>query len=359
MASKKKTSPKKAPEQTTYYYLVLDESGSMNGLTTKVRELYRQKVNDLFNAAEANNQKVRGSFIKFDDRIQTMVLRSDREGMLDNTIVNGYQPHGWTKLFDAVMQAIKHSKEVALGSNDSVLIEVITDGQENQSLTSYATLFNEMRNCSNSGQYTFVFQLPVGQKSSFLQKFQVFSDNVREWETNEQGWTETVAATSQAYSGYMGNRSKGLLQTTSFYADIDVSDVGKTDLKNLDNVTNRFKTFEVNKEAPIKDFVEEKTKKAFVLGSAAYQLSKPEMVRPNREILISEKGKKTIYGGPKVRKLLGLPDTGNVKVNPHNLGAYNIYVQSASVNRKLVRGTTLLVDLTKNTNLAPTWGTIP
>lgn len=40
--------------------------------------------------------------------------------------------------------------------------------------------------------------------------------------------------------------------------------------------------------------------------------------------------------------MLGLPDF-EVKVNPASYGQYDIFVQSTSVNRKLIKGTKLLV----------------
>jgi len=40
--------------------------------------------------------------------------------------------------------------------------------------------------------------------------------------------------------------------------------------------------------------------------------------------------------------LLGLPEVGSVAVNPGDHGNFNIFVQSTSVNRKLVAGTKAL-----------------
>lgn len=55
-----------------------------------------------------------------------------------------------------------------------------------------------------------------------------------------------------------------------------------------------------------------------------------------------EKGKTPVYSGEWVRETLGLPKFGEVKVEPGNHGNWDIYVQSASTNRKLVRGTKLV-----------------
>jgi hypothetical protein len=56
-----------------------------------------------------------------------------------------------------------------------------------------------------------------------------------------------------------------------------------------------------------------------------------------------EKGSKAIYGGNAARSLIGLPYGAEAKVEPGNHANYDIFVQSTSTNRKLVRGTKLLV----------------
>jgi len=54
-----------------------------------------------------------------------------------------------------------------------------------------------------------------------------------------------------------------------------------------------------------------------------------------------EKGKSEVYG-PDARDLIGLPAGGTEKVIPGNHANYDIYIQSTSNNRRLVRGTKLI-----------------
>jgi hypothetical protein len=57
-----------------------------------------------------------------------------------------------------------------------------------------------------------------------------------------------------------------------------------------------------------------------------------------------EKKKGSIWGGYKARELIGLPTDGSLAiVEPGNHANYDIYVQSTSVNRLLVRGTNFLL----------------
>jgi hypothetical protein len=48
-----------------------------------------------------------------------------------------------------------------------------------------------------------------------------------------------------------------------------------------------------------------------------------------------------VYGGDDARQLLGLPD-GDARIQIQNLATYQVFIQSTSVNRKLVRGTNIL-----------------
>jgi len=70
---------------------------------------------------------------------------------------------------------------------------------------------------------------------------------------------------------------------------------------------------------------------------------KPENeVQDHKQIAIRDKKTGVIYSGVNARQMLGLPYHGTVKVVPGNHGAYDIFIQSTSVNRKLVKGTQVL-----------------
>jgi hypothetical protein len=78
-------------------------------------------------------------------------------------------------------------------------------------------------------------------------------------------------------------------------------------------------------------------------GAAFYQLMKKEdEVQDYKQIVIRDKKSKVVYSGANARQMLGLPYNGTVKVVPGNHGTYDIFIQSTSVNRKLVKGTQVL-----------------
>jgi hypothetical protein len=93
----------------------------------------------------------------------------------------------------------------------------------------------------------------------------------------------------------------------------------------------------------IKEFVEENTNQPYRLGDAFYQLSKTEKIQAGKDLMIMEKGKRGIWAGSEARELVGIPKGAAGKVTPGNHSNFDIFVQSTSTNRKLVRGTRVLV----------------
>lgn len=232
--------------------------------------------------------------------------------------------------------------------DNSCMIIAITDGEENSSgkfnKISLPKLINEVE---AEGNWTVAVQVPKGHyKRQLVQNFNIAEGNIREWEQTIAGVQETEQVTSRAIGTYFQGRSTGQRSTKKlFEVTTDLSQVTKRDIKaNLVDMKNQFKAFVVPKEEVVKEFVERKTRKNYVLGSTYYQLMKTEKVQPQKQILIVEKGKDEVWGGQEARDLIGLPPGVEAKVIPGNHSKYDIYVQSTSVNRKLPRGTKVLLD---------------
>ena len=100
----------------------------------------------------------------------------------------------------------------------------------------------------------------------------------------------------------------------------------------------------------IRDFVEN-CGHVYIIGSAFYQHTKSETISLRKKILLKSKVSGKLYTGSCVRKMLGLTKTGadwNIhpsKLNNRVTQEFHIFVQSTSVNRVLVKNTTLLLAL--------------
>lgn len=178
-----------------------------------------------------------------------------------------------------------------------------------------------------------------------MNSFNISSDNIREWEQTQVGIVRTGDVTSQSVGTYFNARSRGTKAVNNFYVTTDLSQLKTSDVKKkLGNLKSKFKILSVEKECPIKSLVETKTGQ-YVIGSAYYQLTKKEKIQSQKDIVVMEKGKSDIWGGNEARDLLGLDYDQDIKVEPGNHNKWDIFVQSTSVNRKLVRGTKLLVKM--------------
>jgi hypothetical protein len=103
----------------------------------------------------------------------------------------------------------------------------------------------------------------------------------------------------------------------------------------------------VDQQTSIRDFVT-RAGHQYTTGCAFYELSKREKIQAGKKIAVAEKDAATgrmtgkVFTGPAARQVLGLPEA-EVTVTPGSNTAYTVFVQSTSVNRKLVPGTKLLV----------------
>lgn len=336
--------------------IVVDQSGSMRSLQGVVSEKTNKLLSDIRARTDQDNRAV---VYAFSDSVSGP-FENYPEMFLDQN----------TALLDAVGKAIE-DLSVPLQVPGSFpwdrpdianLVIVLTDGEENcsrryasnktgsatigwrwgahGSLKSLPDLISQKQ---AEGNWTFAFQLPPGKADAFSRNFGMPRENCTEWEATKKGLEETAAKTQNAFAGYSVLRSQGGTQSKSFYVSPDLSKVKPKDLKSLDDMTSRFAQFRVDKENNIKDFVEHRTKKKYIPGTAFYALTKSEKISANKQVALIPKNEKTVYGGQQARDLIGLKPFIDARVSPGNHGAYDIYVQSNSSNRLLVRGTKVLV----------------
>lgn len=341
--------PKLVRKIINHICVVLDSSGSMYHLRSKAIDAYNKLVSDIKNKSKEYNQETYLSVCFFNHRTEFPYKGVDLNQITD--ISGIYRPNGQTALFDAVGQSISllsqhEQKNVPPHvKNTSFVVLVITDGQENSSCIYTAKdLVRLIKSKIATDEWTITFSVPNGCKDT-IKNLGIDDGNIQEWEQTEIGIEKNIySANSVGLTNFFDARQRGLRSVSSFYVQTDLSNLSKSVLTSkLNDISGDFKSYTVDREVPIKQFVEEKTNKPYVLGYSYYNLSKPEEVQPQKEILITEKGRKEVWGGREARDLIGLPHGYKAKVVPGNHANYDIYVQSTSVNRKLVRGTKVLV----------------
>jgi hypothetical protein len=113
--------------------------------------------------------------------------------------------------------------------------------------------------------------------------------------------------------------------------------------------SGRFQVMNVDGNAAIKEFVESQGI-TFNKGRGFYQLTKAEDVQQYKEIILQDPATGDFYNGSDARRILGLqPQTekGGTTERLHTamVNSYRVFVQSTSVNRKLIGGTKFLYEV--------------
>lgn len=128
---------------------------------------------------------------------------------------------------------------------------------------------------------------------------------------------------------------------------------GPVSIKEMDKlvpvVPGRFQIMTVDENCDIKSFVENNGIK-FKKGRGFYELSKAETVQQYKEVIMMDRETGEMFNGSQVREELGLQpqsESGGVKERIHKSAAnkFRVFVQSTSVNRKLIAGTTFLYEV--------------
>jgi hypothetical protein len=113
------------------------------------------------------------------------------------------------------------------------------------------------------------------------------------------------------------------------------------DLKEVD--PSRFQVLHVDHDVDIKGFVVS-TGADFKIGRGFYQLSKSETVQERKEVVLVDKRTGDMWSGKAARDMIGLPYGERGKVRPKYGFDYDVFIQSTSANRKLMRNTKFLYE---------------
>ena len=127
--------------------------------------------------------------------------------------------------------------------------------------------------------------------------------------------------------------------------DVTIKDIGKL----VPVMPGRFQVMTVDANCDIKGFVT-KNGIEFKKGRGFYELSKAETVQQYKEVIMQDRETGEMFTGSQVREELGLQPqstSGGVKERLHKDAAkkFRVFVQSTSVNRKLIAGTTFLYEV--------------
>jgi acetolactate synthase regulatory subunit len=317
----------------------IDASGSMESLREQVSKVFDSQIAYLAKRSKEVDQETRVSVYMFNERTTNIIY--DRDCLRLGSIKDSYRPMGGTALIDATILSIEDLEKTAtLYGDHSFLIYVLTDGMENRSVNTPDALKNKLQKLADN--WTVAVFVPNALGISESKKFGFPADNIAVWSTTQDGLDEVGEVMKKATDSYFTARSTGVRGTKNlFNLNPNLSKAAVVNnLTELDPKT--YQGLIVRKDGiDIKSFVES-WKIPFRLGSNYFQLTKPEKVQASKNILVKNKMNGKVFYGSEARNLLGLPNH-EVKVAPASFQDFDIFVQSTSVNRKLVKDTMLIV----------------
>lgn len=331
MATAKKNTVKKLVNNVIF---VIDSSSSMHTHSRKVNEVVSGLIAPLQNAGI----ETRVSLYTFSNSVQRALYTS-----APSTLRSFYlRPSGMTALLDATGTAIEDHLRLRSPANEdhSYLLYVITDGEENVSSkfnpATIARLMNDLED-----NWTVATLVP-NQRAVHSAKMCGFpAGNIEVWDVNSaDGFEEVGLRLADTYTNYANARSMGVTGTKTLFAD--ASKLSKPVAKQVLVEDKSAKLIAIQKAGRIDEIVEEKTGRPYVPGTVFYELTKSELVQAKKELAVVAKSDGKRYFGPQARQLLGLPNA-ECRVRPGDHGDWRVFVQSTSLNRKLIGGTSILV----------------
>lgn len=325
--------------------LVLDASASMKGLSERLISVVDEQVAHLAQRSKEMDQETRVTAYVFNDVVNTQCLFYDKDVLRLPSMRGLYRAQGNTPLIDATLKALDDlHKTPELYGDHAFLTYVLTDGQENCSRTSardLATLIQRLRD-----NWTVACFVPNAMGIHEAKQYGFGRENIAVWDaTSNQGVGEMGSVLRQTTDAYMTARASGVRGSRSLFTP-DVTSLNKRTVAPTSGLQKlgpgQFRMLPVRREGPIAAFVESHTMRPYVIGEAFYQLTTKVVVQANKQIAVYDRQAHAVYTGRDARKLIGLPDY-EIKLNPAMHPSYDIYVQSTSVNRKLLVGTNVLL----------------
>lgn len=321
--------------------LVLDASSSMHHLRSSTVKVADLQISDLAQRSKEMDQETRATVYTFNQRVECVYY--DKDVLRLPTIADYYTPSGQTALVDATLQAISDLRQTAtLYGDHAFLIYVLTDGQENASKReSAAELKKQLLFLPDN--WTIAVFVPDQHGVFEAKKLGFAPGNIMVWDTtSERGMQEVGNVIRMTTQSYMTSRSQGISGTKGLF-NLDLSHLTDQAVHAtlLPVPTDRYRVGYVPAVMQIADFVQERMGITYKKGNSFYQLTKPETVQASKQIMVRDKYTHAVYSGTAARGILNLPGY-DVKVAPVDHPKYDIFIQSTSVNRKLVPGTDVI-----------------
>jgi hypothetical protein len=332
----------RAQSLINHVVLVLDASYSMKSRQSAVVKVTDEQIRHLAKRSEELSQETRVSVYRFGEQtIECLIFDMDVARLPSASDLYEVLYEN-TSLIDATMKSQEDLATTStLYGDHAFLTFVLTDGQENRSVTPASTLAKYIANMDVNWSIGFLVPDQTGVR--YVERLGVLRDSIAVWDTRSaSGINDAASAIRTATDNFMTQRSQGVRGTRSVFST-SIQAVNKETVKaNLAPLKDSdYVLTPVDRTIRIDDFVNDKIVGGYAKGKSYYQLTKSETIQPQKQIIVVEKKTGKAFTGQNARDLIGLSSV-HERVRPDRNPKYEIYVQSTSYNRKLVPGTRVL-----------------
>jgi hypothetical protein len=323
--------------------LVLDASWSMKKRKAALIKAADAQVKHLAQRSQELKQETRLTIYRFGSQtIECLIF--DMDVMRVPSIATMYDVlYENTALIDATIKSQKDLETTSqLYGDHAFLTFVLTDGQENESkkYNSY-DLTKQLQNMPDN--WSMGWLVPNQTGVDYLAKFGVLRDSIAVWDANtDAGMDLAVSSIQTATDNFMTARAKGVRGTRSVFSTGAEAVNARTVSQNLEPISkSKYGIYKVMTDGRIDETTRAITG-SYKKGQSYYQLTKTEEIQPQKDVIVVDRATSQAYGGDHARDLLGLPGKA-FRARPNYNPKYDIFVQSTSINRKLLAGTNLLI----------------
>ena len=216
-------------EELSHIVLILDESSSMNQFRDKTISSVNEYIASQKLDAEQTGIETTVSLFKFNGHSVVSVFKNKDVSQVANLSRDSYRPSGGTNLYDAIggvmMQINNEIAEKSKKDRESVILVIVTDGEENQSRTFDNLNIKTMVAKAEAKNWAFMFlganidAFSVGSSIGFN------SYNTLQYSTSSMG--DTMRSASAMTSRMKSAIAEGVSASTA-YTDLGFTDAERT-----------------------------------------------------------------------------------------------------------------------------------
>lgn len=201
---------------TTHVAFILDRSGSMISIQAEIVQAFNEQVGLVAKESETMPTKV--YLNTFSTYVDPPTLWAADPKYLRPLEMADYSPSGSTAMLDAVVSVVDRLEE-EVKPNDNVLILTISDGQENNSRTSYEAVAERVRRLQDGGHWTFTYLGSNQDLTEVAQRLNIPVGNMGNFEASPVGVKGASVVAQASVGGYYKGLHAGHTQVNSFYSN--------------------------------------------------------------------------------------------------------------------------------------------